>query len=439
MHEMGASLELTEEITLGRATGGAVARPAFLGLSGLSALRHRDFRVLCLGLLLASSSIMFQYMAIGRLIATYFPEVLGDSFPVLLMLGLVGLTRGAGVLLFSLLGGALADRVNRRSIAIATQVAALLVSGLFTVLILTDSIQVWQVFVLLFATAAAQSFDWPARQAIIVEVVDDNEITSAVSFSTAAMQTSFAISPLLAGSALDVLGIGGAFALSLAGHGAILVSLLMIHYRGSRLAGDSSMLTHIGEGFGYARRHAEIMSVLVISFAVSAFVNGVVYNLSPYWLPEVLHASPFTWGLVASVWGLGAISVAYGLSLPRDFRHKGLIFLGGSLAGSALLIAWAATRSIVTFGVIQLFMGALLNATIIAGATIIQTRVPNEARGRLMALFWLNPACMMMSGVLIGALAEGLGATPAALATGIGMTAAMSAAWVALPGLRRVH
>jgi MFS family permease len=355
------------------------------------------------------------------------------------MLGLVGLTRGAGVLIFSLMGGAFADRWNRRNLAIGTQIVALVIAALFAGLILADEVQVWQVFVLLFATAATQSFDFPARQAMIVEVVEPKEITSAVSFSTAALQTSFAISPLFAGSALDTIGIGGAFALSLLGHVAVLISLLLIHYKGKSLATEASVVSHIGEGIGYARQHVEIMSLLIISFAVSGFISGAVYNLSPYWLPEILHASPFTWGAVAAVWGLGAIAVAYGLSLPRDFRNKGWIFLIGALGGSALLIAWAAAKSIVLFAVIQLFMGGLLNAMMISASAIIQTRVPNEVRGRLMSLLWLNPAFMMLNGIFIGGLAEGVGATTAALGIGIALTAAVAMAVLALPRLRHVH
>lgn len=150
-------MEASEEVAIGPSLDTAIATGVpQRRFSGVAALRHRDFRILCAGMLLASSSIMFQYMAIGQLISEYFPRVLGDSFPVLLMLGMVGLTRGAGVLIFSVVGGAFADRLNRRKIAIATQVVALPVSGLFTVLIVADAIQVWQVFVLLFATAGYQ-------------------------------------------------------------------------------------------------------------------------------------------------------------------------------------------------------------------------------------------------------------------------------------------
>jgi len=410
-----------------------------MGIAGLAALRHRDFRILCAGMLLASSTILFQYMAIGQLINEYFPRVLGDSFPVLLTLGLVGLTRGTSVIIFSLWGGAMADRMNRRTLAIATQSAALVVTGLTTVLILADAIQIWQVFLLLFATAATQSFDLPARQAIIVEVVDRNEITSAVSFSTAALQTSFAISPLFAGSALDLLGIGGAFALSLIRHVAVLVSLLLIHYKGTELQTQTSVASYIGEGIGYARRHAEIASVLAIGFTVSAFASGAVYNLSPYWLPEVLDASAFEWGAVGAAWGFGAITAAYGLSLARDFRHKGLIFLGGMLGGSAMLIAWGGTRDLVTFGVIQFFMGGLLNLGFISASAIIQNHVPNEVRGRLMSLLWLNPAFMMANGVFIGAFAEAAGAITATFTIGIALTGAVAVAALTLPRLRNVH
>ncbi|MBI2912365.1 MAG: MFS transporter [Chloroflexi bacterium] len=432
-------MEAGEELAIPPAPTIAVSRPSFLGLAALGALRHRDFRVLWLGMLLASSTIMFQYMAIGRLIETHFPRALGQSFPVLLMLGIAGLTRGAGVLISALMGGAFADRLNRRRLAIGTQLAALCVGGLFALLILLDAIQVWQVFVLLFAAAATQSFDLPARQAIIVEVVEPQDITNAVSLSTAALQTSFAIAPLLAGTALDTLGIGGAFALSLGGHVAVLSSLLLIHYRGRRLPASPSMLSHIAEGMGYARRHREVLTLLLVSFTVSAFAMGAIYNLSPYWVPRVLHGSPFQWGVVGAFWGLGYIVSGYGLSFARDFRYKGWIFLLGMFGSSLLLIAWGATRSLVWFSVVQFFMAATFNAAMIAAAAVIQNVAPNEVRGRLMSLLSLNPAFMMMNGIFIGAIAQGIGATTAVLVIGVALAGATGTAVVALPRLRQVH
>lgn len=433
-------MDAREELTMPDGAAIALAPPRFLGLEGLGALRHRDFRVLWLGMLLSSSTLMFQFFAVGRLIETHFPRVLGESFPVLLMLGVAGLTRGSGVLLFSIVGGAFADRLDRRRLAIGTQIAALAVAGSFATLILADLVQVWQVFLLLFLTAATQSFDFPARQAIIVEVVEREDITNAVSLSTAALQTSFAISPLIAGASLDLLGIGGAYALSTVGHAAVLLSLLLINYRGEAAsATEASTFAYIREGLAYARRHGEILSLLAISFTGSAFPLGVIYNLSPYWIPRILHADPFTWGVLATSWGLGTIASAYGLSFARDFRYKGWIFLLGMTEASALLIAWGVTRSLVWFSVSQFFLAALFNSAMIAAAAIVQNIAPNEVRGRLMSLLSLNPAFMMMNGIVIGAIAQGIGAETAVVLIGIALTAAMGGALVALPRLRGVH
>ena len=433
-------MDASEELTMPDGAAIALPRPRFLGLEGLGALRHRDFRILWLGLLLSSSTLMFQFFAVGRLIETHFPRVLGESFPVLFMLGIAGLTRGTGVLLFTIVGGAFADRLDRRRLAIGTQVAALVVAGLFAALILADMVQVWHVFLLLFMTAATQSFDFPARQAIIVEVVERRDITNAVSLSTAALQTSFAVSPLIAGTSLNFLGIGGAYALSTVGHAAVLLSLLLIRYRGEAASvTEASTFAYIRDGLAYARRHGEILSLLVISFVGSAFAIGVIYHLSPYWIPRILHADPFTWGVLATFWGLGTIASAYGLSFARDFRYKGWIFLLGMTGGSGLLIAWGLTRSLVWFSVTQFFMAALFNAAIIAAAAIIQNTAPNEVRGRLMSLLSLNPAFMMMNGIVIGGIAQGIGATTAVVLIGIALTVAMAGALVALPRLRGVH
>src|SRR3990172_4219760 len=292
-------MDASESLSALPAATVGVARPTFLGIEALAALRHRDFRILWLGTLFSSSTIMFQWFAIGRLIENYFPRVLGESFPILLMLGIAGLTRGLGMLIFSVAGGAFADRHDRRNLAIYTQFAALALTGLFALLIALDWIKIWQVFLLLFAVAASQSFDLPARQALIPQLVERSEITNAVSLTTAAMQTSFAFAPLLAGYLLGPLGIAGTYAASLGGPLIMLVALLFIHPRGLENAGPrEGILAQIREGVRYSRGDPTVSGILAVSFIISAISIAIIINLSPFWLLRVLDVSTATWGIL---------------------------------------------------------------------------------------------------------------------------------------------
>ncbi|MDO8614258.1 MAG: MFS transporter [Dehalococcoidia bacterium] len=433
-------MEVSESLPI--ATGAeAIVRPRFLGIEALAALRHRDFRILWLGMLLSSSTIMFQWFAVGRLIESYFPRVLGENFPILLMLGIAGLTRGLGMFIFSIAGGVLADRFDRRNLAIFTQIAGMALSGSFALLIALDWIELWHVFVLLFAVAATQAFDMPARQALIPQLVERRDITNAVALFTVAMQTSFAFSPLLAGYLLDALGIAGTYAASITGHAVLLVALLFIRHKGrpdSRM--HTGILAQVGDGIAYARHDTRVLGILAMSFVISSLSMSVIINLSPFWILRVLDVGPATWGLLAAVWGVGSVLTSYTLSGRGDFRHKGRMFLVSSLLFSGLFVLWGLVRSPVWFGTIQFFMAICMTTNFVTASAIIQNLVPDEVRGRVVSLFGLNQAIALTTGIAIGAVAEVGGATTVVPLLGVTQIALLSGLAVfTLPRLRHVH
>jgi MFS family permease len=431
-------MEASEPVTVPPAT--LPVRAAFLGLPALGPLRHRDFRILWLGMLLSSSTIMFQWFAIGRLIENYFPRVLGEGFPILLMLGIAGLTRGAGIFVSSIAGGAFADRYDRRFLAMITQAAGIIVAGAFSLLVALGLIQIWHVIILLFAAAAAQTFDMPARQALIPQLVERGEVTNAVALFTAAFQTSFAFSPLLAGYFLDAVGIAGTYAFSMAGHGALLVALLIMRSPGRPASdGKESIFVQIREGVRYARHDPPIFGLLLISFTISAVAMSIVINLSPFWVLRVLDVSPTTWGVLGATWGIGAVTASYFWSARGSFGRKGAIFLTSSVLFCLLFIGWSLVRSPVWFGAVQYFMAIAMSTNFIAGTAIVQNLAPEAIRGRLLSLFGLNQAIALGTGIVVGAIAEAAGATTAVPIMGAVLLAAVMLYAFSLPRLRVVH
>jgi MFS family permease len=417
----------------------APARPTYLGTTALASLRHRDFRILWLGMLLSSSTIMFQWFAIGRLIEDYFPQALGDSFPILLMLGIAGLTRGLGLFVFSIAGGAFADRYDRRSIAIFTQGVGIVLVTLFSLLIAFDWIQVWQVFVLLFLVSATQTFDMPSRQAMIPQLVEPGEVTNAVALFTASMQTGFALAPLFAGYFVDTVGIAGTYAASITGYAALLLALLFIHPRGRPpRQTDSGMLAEVQEGVRYSRINREIFGLLAVSFTVSAIAMSVLINLSPYWILRVLDVTPTTWGVLAAIWGTGSVITSYTLSARGNFGSKGKLFLSASLGFSMLFVVWGLVRDPAVFALTQFFMAVCISTQFVTGGAIIQNRVPDHLRGRVLSLYGLNQAIALSTGIVVGAIAQAVGATTAVPILGVILVAAIGYAALTLRDLREV-
>ncbi len=411
-----------------------------LVLEPLGTLRHRDFRLLWMGTLALSSTNVFQFFAIGLLIQEHFPRVLGPSFPVLLILGVVGFIRGAGMVIFTLLGGVLADRYDRRNLALITQGVSVILIGLFSLLLALGSIQLWQVLLLVFATSAGTSFGLPARQALLPQLVERREVPSAVALFTAAVQSSITYSSFLAGWSLGTLGIAATFALSGVGNAILFLALMFMRHRGAGAADSRQpgMLLQVREGFRYGRRNHTVLGILIVVFTLSAVGLSTVANLTPNWMFSVMDVSPTTWGLLATMWGVGSLVAAYGiLAYLRQSRLSGRVFLGASLFFSVMLIVWGLNRSVLGLGVVQFTMGGSYSVVLIIGAAIIQTQVPDEIRGRVMSVFNLGQALSMINGITVGGFAQGVGITTAWPLLGIVLTVAVIAGAIALPRLRQ--
>ncbi len=425
------------EPTISAAAHSGAAPPKFLGLEGLSSLRHRDFRLLWLGSFALYSTSIFQYFAIGKLIQSYFPQLLGPSFPILLMLGLAGFIRGISMLLFTVPGGALADRVDRRRLSIITQTTALILVGALSLLLAYGSVQVWQVFLLLFITSATTVFDVPARQALIPQLVEPREIPNGVALLAAATQSSLTYSALLAGYSLDILGIAGCYAISAIGNGSLLLALLLMKPVERRpSAAPSPILLQVREGFSYARSDPTIFGIMVVIFIVSALGMALVLNLTPSWMLGVMGLSSTTWGLMGTLWGVGTVVTAYVLSGSRGATSGGQFFIGSALLFAAMMAFWGLNRSVIILVILEIVAGAASGAMTISGATIIQSMVPDNLRGRVMSLFGLSQALSSIGGLFVGAFAEMVGLTTGWTLIGIALLAVVALAAAALPRLR---
>ncbi|MEE8369982.1 MAG: MFS transporter, partial [Dehalococcoidia bacterium] len=324
--------------------------------------------------------------------------------------------------------------------ALVTQAVSIILIGLFSLLLALGSIQLWQVLVLVFATSAGTSFGLPARQALLPQLVERREIPSAVALFTAAMQTSLTYSSFLAGWSLGTLGIAATFALSGIGNASLFLALLFIRPRGAAApdSGQPGMLPQIREGFRYAQHNHTVLSILIIIFTLSALGLSTVANLTPNWMFQVMDVSPTTWGLLATMWGVGSLVAAYGFSAYlRQSGLSGRLFLGAALVFSVMLIVWGLNRSVPGLGVVEFTMGGSYSVVLITGAAIIQTQVPDEIRGRVMSLFNLNQALSMVSGIAVGGFAQGVGITTAWPLLGIALTVAVIAGAIALPRLRQ--
>lgn len=382
-------------------------------------------------MLLASGTMAFQYYAQIWLIY----DLTGSA----LLLGLLGAARGGGMLLAAMYGGAIADRMDRRKLLMAVEASTLVLSALLAVLAITNQVELWQAFLLIFLASGVQSIEIPARQALIPELVDKEDIPNAVALTTAARMGSFAFFPVIAGFVIDAVEPGGAYAVSTIGNVIGIAVLLALRYRGQPSgASQGSMLRSVRDGLDYARRDPAISSIIAVMFVMGAFGFAIYTSLIGKWASEELLLSPGEYGLLAAVWGIGTLVAAYAMAFADKVTNRGTAFVAGSLAFGASLLLFSLTRSLPVAGFAYLVNGAAWTVAGISGTAIVQMIVPNEMRGRVMSLFALHLAFAQMNGATLGAAAEVAGLSALMIGSTSISTAAVVVMVLAIPNLRRL-
>jgi MFS family permease len=406
-------------------TNGSENRPR------LSALGHRDFRVLWVGMALASGTLAFQYYAQIWLIYS----LTGSAF----LLGLLGASRGAGMLLAAVCGGALADRFDRRTLLMVVEATTLTLSALLAGLAISGVIQLWQAFLIIFLASAVQSVEIPTRHALIPELVNPADIPNAVALTTAAQMGSFAFFPVIAGFVIDAIEPGGAYAVSTTGNLIGIAVLLTLRYRGRpRETQQEPLLRNVREGIAYVRRDPAILSIISVMILMGGLGFAIFTSLIGKWAAEELRLAPGEYGILAAVWGVGTLIAAYSLAFVRDFRHRGKAFVAGAIAFALSLVLFSLTRSLPIAGFAYLVNGAAWTAAGISATTIVQMLVPNDLRGRVMSLFTLHFAFSQMNGATLGLVADRVGLDALMLGTTTLCTLSVGLMVVLAPNLRHL-
>jgi MFS family permease len=369
--------------------------------SRFPALAYRDFRIIWFGMFFASATMMFQFYAQGWFL-------IGITSSVA-MLGVAGVSRGLGMLLFSMYGGALADRMDQRTLLIATQSCAFAIYALLSALVIMDAIALWQTFVLIFFAAAVEAVDAPARQALIPHLVPRENIGNAVALLTAAQISAFAYLPPLAGVAIDLVGVGGAFAISLSGHAVVIGALLMMRVRPRTTPSTDTVWQSIGEGVRYSAANRPVLWIILISIFIGVLGFPLISTLAPYWMRHELGLGPMGWTVLGWTWGLGTVVASVGLSAFKLERAYGKIFILSAGGFAASLVVFGLTRSLPLVAASWAINGMFFTANIIVAASLLQMIVPALYIGRVTALRAVSASVNQMSAAPLGALADGVG------------------------------
>jgi len=362
------------------------------------ALHHRNFRLLWVGLVVSAVGTWMQIVAQSLLVLDI---THGSAFA----LGTVSLVQALSFFVFALLGGSVADHFDKRRLLLFTQAVSALLAALLGLLTLIGVIRLWMILVLAFLNGTVLSFDQPARGALIPQLVPPEDLMNAISLQAMVFNGASTFGPALAGLTVAWIGYAGNFFLNAVSFLGVLVALYVMrvpHVPGRQ----PNMLTAIRAALDVVRREAVLPWVLS-EYALLLFLGPSAALLLPVYAVSVLHVGPERLGLLFSSSGIGTVIGALALASLGDARRKGMIFFSGVFLWVAALLGfgitrlfWPAMATLMIYGIGQVMAGT---TTI----TLLQTRVPDQMRGRVMSLNTLlimgvRPLGDFPAGALIG-------------------------------------
>lgn len=384
-----------------------------------AALRYRNFTLLWSGMIVSNVGTWMQNVATGWLVLQ-----LTDS-P--LWLGLLGLSFALPMMVFPLVGGAVADRVHRIRLLYITQTGSMLIAFALAALTWLQWINVWHILAATFLGAAFLAFDNPARHALLPSFVPPRDLLNAVSLNSATYNGAALVGPALAGALLGPIGAGALFFVNGVSYLAMIFALASMrdvptHSDGiahgkAGPVGNGGLAGTLPEGLGqamlaglsYSWHNRVILSLLSLS-ALAAVFGRSYQNLLPIFARDIWHAGPEGYGWLLSSAGGGAIVGAFGLASIRHVGRQGLALVVGGFVFTLCIILFAMSPSFI-MGIVLLFISGIA-ATVFTALTMtfIQLATPDKLRGRVMSLYAITLIGLpSLGGLGTGASAEFLG------------------------------
>lgn len=404
----------------------------------LIALQYRDFRLFWVGRLLSTIGAQMQLIAINWHIfnllrnQTYALSLFGREIDLgaeALGLGTLGLVRVIPIALFALLGGVLADTRDRRRLLIWVQSASALFAAILTILTFTGNDSIGWIYLLTAAGSAAAAFDGPSRQALVPNLVPKEHLTNAVSLNTLMWQLASIVGPALAGMLVGVFDVGYVYAINALSFGAVIVSLLMMDYRGSAATSAAGLgWQALVDGIRYTYRARLIWSTLLLDFFATFFSSA--RTMLPIVASDVLGLEAFGYGVLATAQPVGALIAGAIVSLRETIRRQGVVLLVSvTIYGLATALFGLSTVFTISYFLFALTGAGDLVSTVIRG-TLRQLMTPDHLRGRMTSVNMV----FFMGGPQLGELEAGLVAAvfsaPVAIFTG-GIASVLLTGWIA--------
>ncbi len=397
------------------------------------ALYHRRFLYLWLGQTISIAGTQMQTWALFWHIRTLTDQPIA--------LGGVGLARILPIVVFSLIGGAVADAVDRRRLLFATQSLMALTAVALAWLTFQEHIALWQIYLLTAVQAMAVAFDTPSRQALIPNLIPARDLPNAFSLNSIGFQAGSIIGPALSGLVIAYLGQASVYLINAASYGAVIVALLLmgtVAQAADPLKRPEVSLNAIRDGVRFIRSSPMILSTMLLDFFATFFSSA--NTLMPVYARDVLKVGVIEYGWLSAAQAIGATLAALVMSQMDEIRHQGKIFLSAVVAFGLATITFGLARSLPLAIVALVAIGASDSVSMIIRNTIRQLQTPDHLRGRMVSvnqIFFMGGP--QLGEVEAGVVAQIFGPVFAIVSGGIGCLLAVG--WIARrwPQLRRYN
>jgi MFS family permease len=389
-----------------------------------AALTYRDFRILWAGAFTSSIGTWMQKVAQSWLVLT----LAGSSSAF--YLGLDSFLGEAPILLFTLIGGVVADRRDRRHVLVASQCVQMATAFTLAALVYWDAVRIWHVLTLSVVTGIAQAFGGPAHQSLVPSLVAKEDLPNAIALNSIQFNLARVVGPLLAGATLAAFGMVACFGLNGVSFVAVIVALLSLHIKHIAPTAKTRMHEELKSGFSYVRSQPGVTGLIVLAFATT-FLGTPLLTFLPLFAQQVFHGGVTQYTQLMAFAGAGAVTGALVVAWLGKFKHMGLTALLLQFTFGALVVVFALTRvewinELLLFGA-----GASMVMCYAMFSSLVQLIAPNEMRGRVMSIYMVA----FRGGMPLGSLAAGWMATltsaPAVLTVN-GVLLSLVAGWFLL-------
>ncbi len=417
-------------------------------IATFQALGVKDFRWFWIGMLFAFAAVQVDVTT-----RAWLAYQLTGSYS---WLGLISAVWGLAMVIALPIGGAVADRVDKRNLMIAAQIGSGMIALAMAILIFTDAIAIWHLIITGVISGILAAFNFPARQAIIPQLVGRKMLMNAIALNSTGMNLMRVLGPPVAGVLIALTGMEGAYFTTTLFCIISASTLLMVATTSETSRGligsimnalsqswkyirySSSVWGEMVEGMGYIRRNSTIFMLLLVAFTPTLL--GMPYaNLMPGFAQEVIGVGEVGYGSLLGAAGAGALVGSLAIASLGDFKPKGkLMIVAALLFGISLALLGKVTSLAPAYAILA--ATGLGSASYMAvNNTLIQSNVTDEIRGRVMSVYMMTFALMPLGTLPLGAAADAVGVSNIFLFAGAAIVLFILIATLVRPRLRQLE